>query len=425
MNMQDWRERADAVLPGGGLGNYDPSFFVRKGRGARVWDEDGNAYVDFLIGSGPLILGHCHPEIMECVQRQLTEGTSFFVNNAAAVELAEEICRAVACAEQVCLVTTGGEAVMYAIRTARAFTGKDLVVKFEGGFHGMVPESLMSLAPSRLENFPRPVPDSPGLTESAESNMLIAPFNDESFIQSLLDEFEKRVAAVIVEPFQRIIPPAPGFLQLLREECDRRGILLIFDEIVTGFRFAYGGAQEAYGVVPDLCTLGKIIGGGFPIAAVAGKREFMLHFDREKAKAADYLIHMGTLSGNPVAAVAGLKTLEILRREGSYAKLKSIGRRAQDLFARRLDEAGVTHLVLGHPTVFDIVFTGRHVRDYRGWKQADKPLNTLFQTELLRNGVLKPENKIYTSLAFTDEDFELTDLAASKAAREVARVAGI
>ncbi|MTI02522.1 aspartate aminotransferase family protein, partial [Roseibium sp. RKSG952] len=314
ISQTDWIERAKAVLPGGGFGNFDPSIFIRDGQGSRVWDEDGKEYVDLLIGSGPMLLGHGHPEVLEAVAEQMPKGMTFFANNARAIELAEEICSAVPCAEQIRYVSSGGEADMYAIRLARAFTGRDKIVKFEGGYHGMSAEAQMSLAPDRMVNFPQAVPDSAGIPESVQAEVLIAPFNDPDYIRSLLAEHGDEVAGIIVEPLQRIIPPEPGFLQLLREEADKYGIVLIFDEVVTGFRFAYGGAQELYGVTPDVATLGKIIGGGFPLAAIAGRADIMAHFDKAAVGADKWLMQLGTLSGNPVAAVAGLKTMEVLKR---------------------------------------------------------------------------------------------------------------
>jgi len=265
----DWAARARAVLPAGGFGNFDPGIFIRDGQGARVRDEDGREYVDLLIGSGPMLLGHGHPEVLEAVAQQLPKGMTFFANNTAGVELAEEICRAIPCAEQTRFLATGGEADMYAMRLARAFTGRDKILKFEGGYHGMSAEAQMSLAPARMVNFPQAVPDSAGIPEGVRADMLIAPFNDLAFLESLLAEHGGEIAGMIVEPLQRIIPAEDGYLATLRKLCDQYGIVLIFDEVVTGFRLAYGGAQEAFGVMPDLCTLGKIIGGGFPLAAVA------------------------------------------------------------------------------------------------------------------------------------------------------------
>ncbi|MEZ5759631.1 MAG: aminotransferase class III-fold pyridoxal phosphate-dependent enzyme [Paracoccaceae bacterium] len=418
--MQALAERARAVLPAGGFGNFDPSIFIREGKGSRVWDADGREYVDYLIGSGPMLLGHGHPEVLEVVAEQLPRGMTFFANNAPGVELAEEICRAVSCAEQVRFLSSGGEADMYAMRLARAFTGRDKIVKFEGGYHGMSAEAQMSLAPARLVNFPQAVPDSAGIPEAVRAEMLIAPFNDADYIEGLLKEHGDEVAGIIVEPLQRIIPPAPGFLQSVRALCDRYGIVLIFDEVVTGFRFAYGGAQEVYGVTPDLCTLGKIIGGGFPLAAVAGRKTIMDHFDKAIVGADRWLMMLGTLSGNPVAAVAGLKTMEILRRDGAFDTLRANGARLMAMFDRHLSAAGIAHRIVGHPTLFDVVFTDRDVRTYRDVQAADAAKNARFNAALRENGVFKSPGKVYPSLALTEADFALTDAAIEKATAAIA-----
>ena len=418
--MQALAERARAVLPAGGFGNFDPSIFIREGKGSRVWDADGREYVDYLIGSGPMLLGHGHPEVLEAVAEQLPRGMTFFANNAPGVELAEEICRAVSCAEQVRFLSSGGEADMYAMRLARAFTGRDKIVKFEGGYHGMSAEAQMSLAPARLVNFPQAVPDSAGIPEAVRAEMLIAPFNDPGYLEGLLKEHGDEVAGIIVEPLQRIIPPAPGFLQSVRALCDRYGIVLIFDEVVTGFRFAYGGAQEVYGVTPDLCTLGKIIGGGFPLAAVAGRKTIMDHFDKAIVGADRWLMMLGTLSGNPVAAVAGLKTMEILRRDGAFDTLRANGARLMAMFDRHLSAAGIAHRVVGHPTLFDVVFTDRDVRTYRDVQAADAAKNAKFNAALRENGVFKSPGKVYPSLALTEADFALTDAAIEKATAAIA-----
>lgn len=418
--MQELAERARAVLPAGGFGNFDPSIFIREGKGSRVWDADGREYVDYLIGSGPMLLGHGHPEVLEVVAEQLPRGMTFFANNAPGVELAEEICRAVSCAEQVRFLSSGGEADMYAMRLARAFTGRDKIVKFEGGYHGMSAEAQMSLAPARLVNFPQAVPDSAGIPEAVRAEMLIAPFNDADYIEGLLKEHGDEVAGIIVEPLQRIIPPAPGFLQAVRALCDRYGIVLIFDEVVTGFRFAYGGAQEVYGVTPDLCTLGKIIGGGFPLAAVAGRKTIMDHFDKAIVGADRWLMMLGTLSGNPVAAFAGLKTMEILRRDGAFDTLRANGARLMAMFDRHLSAAGIAHRIVGHPTLFDVVFTDRDVRTYRDVQAADAAKNARFNAALRENGVFKSPGKVYPSLALTEADFALTDAAIEKATAAIA-----
>ena len=411
LSQSDWSARAKQVLPGGGFGNFDPSVFIREGKGSRVWDENGKEYVDLLIGSGPMLLGHGHPEVLEAVADQLPHGMTFFANNALGVELAEEICRAVPCADQIRYVSSGGEADMYAIRLARAFTGRDKIVKFEGGYHGMSAEAQMSLAPARMINFPQAVPDSAGIPETVRAEMLIAPFNDMDFIRSLLAEHGNDVAGIIVEPLQRIIPPAPGFLQALREEADKYGICLIFDEVVTGFRFSYGGAQELYGVTPDICTLGKIIGGGFPLAAIAGRADIMAHFDKSAVGADKWLMQLGTLSGNPVAAIAGLKTMEILRRDGQYDTLRANGQRLMDMAAQTLSHRGVAHQIVGDPTLFEIVFTEAPVRDYRDVFRADTKAQALFNGVLMDRGVFKSPGKTYPCLALNEDDFALIGAA--------------
>ena len=412
-----WISRARAALPAGGFGNFDPSIVIREGRGSRVWDEDGNEYIDYLIGSGPMILGHDHPEVLEAVREQLSKGMTFFANNAAGIELAEEICKAVRCADQVRFLSSGGEADMYAMRLARAHKGRDKILKFEGGYHGMSAEAQMSLAPSRPANFPQAQADSAGIPEAVRADMLVAPFNDPDFLRGLLAERGHEIAGLIIEPLQRIIPPAPGFLEIVRTLCDEYGIVLIFDEIVTGFRFSYGGAQALYGVTPDLCTLGKIIGGGFPLAAVAGRKDIMAHFDRALVGGDRWLMMLGTLSGNPVAAVAGLKTLEILRRPGAYDALNANGERVQAMFAEHLSAQGIAHRIIGHPALFDIVFGERDIRDYRDVLQSDGARNVRFNAALRENGVFKSPGKTYPSLALTEADFKQTDSAIAAAAR--------
>lgn len=418
-SMTDWVERARAVLPAAGFGNFDASMVIARGQGARVWDEDGNEYIDYLIGSGPMLLGHGHPEVMEAVLEQLPLGMTFFANNARGIELAEAIVDAVHCCEQVRFVTSGGEADMYAIRLARAYTGKPRILKFEGGYHGMSAEAQMSLAPAREVNFPTPVPDSAGIPQGVADEMLVAPFNDLDAVAGLLDEHDE-IAAIIVEPLQRIIPARPGFLQGLRDLCDRHGVLLIFDEIVTGFRLAYGGAQERYGVTPDIVSLGKIIGGGFPLAALGASARIMAHFDKAMVGAEKWLMQLGTLSGNPVAAAAGLKTMEILRRPGQYEALRATGQRLTEMTSDALTEAGIAHRVAGDPTLFDIYFTSADPVDYRSARHDDPKCNEVWNATLRAHGVFKSPGKMYPSLALTEEDLAQTKQALCRAAQAVA-----
>jgi glutamate-1-semialdehyde 2,1-aminomutase len=416
----EWQQRARAVLPAGGFGNFDAGMIVDRGVGSRIWDMDGNEYVDYLIGSGPMLLGHGHPEVMEAVLAQLPKGQTFFANNTLGIELAEVICDAVPCAEQLRYVSTGGEADMYAIRLARAYTGREKIVKFEGGYHGMSAEAQMSLAPSKLVNFPQAVPDSAGIPSDVGENVLVAPFNDPVYIQSLLSEFGNDVAAIIVEPLQRIIPPTPGFLDLLRKECDRYGIVLIFDEVVTGFRLAYGGAQEYYGVTPDVTTLGKVIGGGFPLAAIVGRRDIMAHFDKSDVGSDKWLMQLGTLSGNPIAAAAGLKNLEILRRKGAYQRFIRIGETVSQMMEDALDQTGVPFHIVGHPTLFEVVFHEVQPLDYRMVQNGDAQAAQAWNATLHDNGVFKSPGKTYPSLILTDEDLAITQAAIEKAAEAVA-----
>ncbi|MEL6645611.1 MAG: aminotransferase class III-fold pyridoxal phosphate-dependent enzyme [Pseudomonadota bacterium] len=416
--QSEWIARAKAVLPAAGFGNFDPGIVIARGEGSHVWDEDGNEYIDYLIGSGPMLLGHGHPEVMEAVLEQLPKGMTFFANNAKGIELAEAIVGAVPCCEQVRFVASGGEADMYAIRLARAYTGRDKILKFEGGYHGMSAEAQMSLAPDIHVNFPQAVPDSAGIPQSVADEMLIAPFNDLAAVETLLSEHDD-IAAIITEPLQRTIPAAPGFLQGLRDLCDKHSVLLIFDEVVTGFRLAYGGAQERYGVTPDICTLGKIIGGGFPLAALGASAEVMQHFDKSIVGGDKWLMQLGTLSGNPIAAAAGLKTMEVLKRDGSYECLRDIGQALQNMQSGALTAAGIPHQICGDETLFDVFFTTGPCRDYRSAKHDEPARNATYNATLRRHGVFKSPGKLYPSLAITAEDLEKTKFAVEQAVRSI------
>ena len=413
-------ETAKRVLPAASFGNMAGDVVIREGRGGRVWDESGNEYVDFLLGSGPMLVGHGHPEVIAAVQEQVAQGTTFFANNRQGIALAEAIVDAVPCAEKVRFVSSGSEADAYAMRLARAFRKRDKILKFEGGYHGMSDYSLMSLAPKRPGNFPRALPDSAGIPQSVRDVMLIAPFNDVETVASLVREHKDELAGVIVEPFQRIIPPAPGFLQALRKLTAEHGIPLIFDEVVTGFRLAYGGAQEYYGVTPDICTLGKVIGGGFPLAAIAGRDDIMSHFDRAVVGDEGFLIQIGTLSGNPVAAVAGLANLEILKRPGAYDRIFATGRELMGTLGDLLKSAGIPAVVTGEPPLFDVVFTSGSVRDYRATLRGDAEMMRQFNRLLRERGILKGESKYYISLAHTAEDIRHTCEAWASAIDELA-----
>ena len=414
-------DKAKRVLPGGTFGNFPGDVVIREGRGGRVWDESGKEYVDFLLGSGPMLVGHGHPEVTAAAQAVIARGTTFFANNRYGIELAEAIVDAVPCAEQVRFVSTGSEADLYAMRAARAFKKRDKILKFEGGYHGMSDYSLMSLAPKRPGNFPQPIPDSAGIPRSLRDEILVAPFNDLEVTAGLVREHKDELAGIILEPFQRIVPPLPGFLEGLRKITADNDVLLIFDEVVTGFRLAYGGAQEYYGVVPDLCTLGKVIGGGFPLAAIAGRADIMAHFDRSAVGDEGFLMQVGTLSGNPVAAAAGLATLEILRQPGAYESLFSTGRELMAALTELLSRHGVTGQVIGEPPLFDAVFSGEPVRDYRGTLRGDADMLRRFNALLRERSILKGEQKYYVSLAHTPDDVRQTREAWASALEALAR----
>jgi glutamate-1-semialdehyde 2,1-aminomutase len=404
----DLVEQARRVLPGGSFGNMPAEVILKEGRGGHVFDEAGKEYVDFLLGSGPMFIGHAHPEVTAAVQSQVPLGTTFFGNNRHGIALAEAIVDAVPCAEQVRFVCSGTEADLYAMRAARAFRKRDKILKFEGGYHGMSDYALVSLAPKAPGNFPRGSIDSAGIPKSVADEMVVAAFNDIDMVRSLIEEQKDELAGVIVEPFQRLIPPKPGFLQALREVTAEHGIPLIFDEVVTGFRFAYGGAQEYYGVVPDLCTLGKIVGGGFALAAIAGRADIMKHFDRLAMTDEDFIFQVGTLSGNPVAAVAGLATLDVLKRPGTYEGVFANGRRLMDTLSELLKKHGIKAQVIGEPPLFDIIFTDQPIKDYRDTLKADTAILKRFNQALRARGIMKGDSKYYVSVAHTQADIDHT-----------------
>lgn len=415
----DLIEQARRVLPGGSFGNMPAEVVLKEGRGGRIFDESGKEYVDFLLGSGPMFIGHAHPEVTAAVQAQVPLGTTFFGNNRHGIALAEAIVEAVPCAEQVRFVCSGTEADLYAMRAARAFRKRDKILKFEGGYHGMSDYALVSLAPKSPGNFPRGSIDSAGIPKSVADEMVVAAFNDIDMVRSLIEEQKDELAGVIVEPFQRLIPPKPGFLQALREVTAEHGIPLIFDEVVTGFRFAYGGAQEYYGVTPDLCTLGKIVGGGFALAAIAGRADIMKHFDRLAMTDEDFIFQVGTLSGNPVAAVAGLATLEVLKRPGTYEGVFANGRKLMDTLSELLKKHRIKAQVIGEPPLFDIIFTDQPVKDYRDTLKADTALQKRFNQALRARGIMKGDSKYYVSVAHTQVDIDHTIGAWEEALKEI------
>lgn len=414
-------ERAREVLPSGSFGNMTSHLVVREGRGGHIWDEDGREFIDYVLGSGPMLLGHAHPAVIAAVQEQISRGTTFFAVNRLGIDLAEEISRSVACAERVRFVSSGTEADLYAVRLARAFTGKDKLLKFEGGYHGMGDWSLMSLAPRRQANFPNPIPDSPGIPKSVEGDVLVAPFNDLEAATHLIEANKDELGGVIVEPFQRLLKPVPGFLEGLRRLTAEHSIPLIFDEVVTGFRLAYGGAQEYFGVVPDLCTLGKICGGGFPLGVIAGRADIMALLDREQAGEERFVPQIGTLSGNPVAATAGLATLAELRQTGTYDRLFATGRELMLDLSEQMQRAGIAAQVVGMEPIFDVVFATGPMRTYRDLQRGNAVAAQKFNELLRERQIMKPESKYYISLAHSADDVAATKAAWASAINELVR----
>ena len=418
-------ERARRRLPGGVLGSSryadDVGFVVKHGKGSKIYDVSGREYIDYVMASGPMVLGHAHPAVVAAVREQLEGGTTYFMVTEPVIELAEEICRAVPCAEQVRFTSTGTEATFFALRLARAFTRRDKILKFEGGYHGSHDYSMMSSTPRSPKAFPAPVPDSSGIPHAIEADVLIAPYNDLATVEGIVATHADELAAVIIEPFQRLIPPQPGFLQGLRAITRRHGILLVFDEVVTGFRLAYGGAQQYYGVVPDIACVGKIVGGGFPLAAVCASADLMQPFDPARDGKGEFIAQSGTLNGNPIAAVAGLATLAELRKPGAYETLHGTGRRLMAGLAELAQKSGLPAQVVGEPVVFDILFTSEPVTDYRSLQKADGGLARAFTTELIKRGVVKNTQKMYMSLAHTDADVAKTLQACEDALKVLPR----
>jgi glutamate-1-semialdehyde 2,1-aminomutase len=426
--MGDQREllqTAERCLPGGCLGMMmlpaDLRMVMVRGQGSKVYDAADKEYLDFMLGSGPLLLGHCRPEVVEAVQREVARGATYFALNEPAIRLAETIVDAVPCGEAIRFQTTGSEATFAALRLARAYTGRDKVLKFEGGWHGGHDLGQLSGAPVEPPPFPEAAPDCDGITESARHDVLIAPFNDLETTAAIIESHHRDLAAVIVEPLQRALVPVAGFLPGLRDITRRLGIVLVFDEIVTGFRLAWGGAQERYGTLPDLACYGKVIGGGYPVSAVVGKRELLQLADPQQKGRGRYCFLSGTLTGNPIACAAGLATLQVLRQAGVYERLHQISRRLAEGLRQAGAAARIPLQVLGDGPVLQVFFTDdRPLRNHRDLLRADKKQAVAFGRELIRRGVYcTPGGKLYLSLAHTDEDIDRTTEIATAALRAI------
>jgi len=409
----EWLRRGQSVL-GGSLTSFvlpdSHAIVLSHGRGSRIVDVDGREYIDYVLGSGPLLLGHAHPAVVEAVSRQAALGSTFYTLTPAAIELAEEIVRAVPCAEVVKFVSSGSEATFHALRIARAYTGRTKVLKFEGGFHGTHDYALMSAFPPEPSDYPAARPDSAGIPAPVAETVLVSRWNDLELTRTIIEQHAEHLAAVMCEPLQRAVPPAPGFLSGLRELTQRYSILLIFDEVVTGFRLAYGGAQERYGVVPDLATFGKALSGGYPLAAVAGRREIMSVTDFGRRARGEPLAYLsGTLNGNPLAAAAGLATLAVLRQPGVYEHLYRITERLKAGVRELAAERGLPLQVIGDGPLFQVIFAEEEPRDYDGLLRADRERAVRFGLACLERGLfVNPGEKFYVSLAHSDDDVDRT-----------------
>jgi glutamate-1-semialdehyde 2,1-aminomutase len=412
-------ERAQRVIPGGvnspvrafrAVGG-EPRFVARAG-GARLWDADGNELVDYMLSWGPLILGHAPPEVVRAVQAAAEDGTSYGAPTEREVELAEEIARAVPSVESVRLVSSGTEAAMSALRVARAFRGRTAIVKFAGCYHGHA-DALLVQAGSGVATLG--LPDSPGVPEAWTRDTLVAPYNDLGAVEQLFGARGPEIAAVIVEPVagnMGVVPPRDGFLAGLRRLCDAQGALLIFDEVITGFRVGRGGAQARYGVRPDLTLLGKIVGGGLPLAAYGGRRDVMA-----LVAPAGPVYQAGTLSGNPLATAAGLATLRALD-ERLYAELDDRTGRLVDGLVAAAGAAGVPVQANRVGSMATLFFAREPVVDYASAMRADREGYGRFFRAMLGRGVYLPPAQFeafFLSRAHTDADLELTLAAAREA----------
>lgn len=410
-------EKAKKILPGGvnspvrafrSVGT-DP-IFVKRAKGAYVWDEDGNRYIDYIGSWGPMILGHAHPRILKALRGKIKDGTSFGASTELEVKMAELITKIVPSIEMVRMVNSGTEATMSAIRLARAFTGKEKIIKFEGCYHGHGDAFLIKAGSGAMT---LGVPDSPGVPAAVASGTLTARYNDPQSVERLVDAHRGEIAAIIVEPIvgnMGCIPPRQGFLEGLRAICDRETILLIFDEVMTGFRVALGGAQELYGVKPDLTTLGKVIGGGLPVGAYGGKREIM-----QMVAPAGPVYQAGTLSGNPLAMAAGYEMLTILSRQRRiYKKLEELGRRLEEGIQEVLERSGLPYQFNRVGSMFTLFFTDQPVTDYDSAKTSNTNHFSRYFRRMLESGILLPPSQFEAAFISTNHRNEeiTTTLAA-------------
>lgn len=410
MRQAELLRDAGKFLAGGGLGLFvlppELNLVVARGAGSRVWDVAGREYIDYHLSSGPALLGHAHPAVTAAVEAQIPKGTTYFFLNEPEIELARRMVDAIPCADVVHYTGSGTEATFYALRIARAFTKRDKVLKFEGAWHGMHDYGLWGTVPQAPSDYPRAKPDSVGVPRETGDTVLVTPFNETARAVEMIERHAKELAAVIVEPLQRVLLPEPGFLEAVRDVTKKHRIVLIFDEIVTGFRIAWGGAQEKYGVVPDLACYGKAVSGGFPLAAIAGNGEVMSVLDARKRPRAEVVWATNTLNGNPVCAAAGCAALDVLSKPGIYDRLRQVGSRLR----KGIVESGARHgfavQAPGEDAVFGVRFTDRKpLRTWMDLTTANKDLGLRWALELLKRGLLvNPNEKFYISIAHTDAD---------------------
>lgn len=390
----------------------DP-LFIARARGSKIYDVDGNGYIDYVLSWGPMILGHSHPSVVKALKSAIEKGTSFGAPTPLEVELAQRVIAVYPSMEKIRMVSSGTEATMSAIRVARGHTGRDKIIKFEGCYHGHA-DGLLVKAGSGALTFG--VPDSPGVPKSYAQNTLTLPFNDSDKFRALLKREGKSIACVILEPVVGNIGcvlPKPGFLETIRKETRRYGIVLIFDEVMTGFRVSYGGAQAYYGIKPDMTCLGKVIGGGMPVGAYGGKREIMSRVAPEGP-----VYQAGTLSGNPIAMTAGIETLKILSAKGTYEKLEMTMEHLEEGLRDAAKRAGVKTKFYRAGTMFCTYFTEREVVDYATAKTSDTGKFARFFRGMLRRGINIAPSQFeagFLSLAHTRKDIEKTIQAAYEA----------
>lgn len=381
--------------------------FIDHARGSRITDVDGNTYLDYVCSWGPGILGHAHPEVIQAVQKACEDGLTYGAPTEKELLLAELIHEAMPSVEKVRLVSSGTEAVMSAIRVARGYTGRDLIIKFKGNYHGHSDGLLVKAGSAALTTA---VPDSSGVPASYTQNTLVALYNDPDSVRELMDKYGEQVAAIIVEPVAAnmgVVLPENGFLQFLREITKKFKALLIFDEVITGFRLGFGGAQEYFGISPDMTTMGKIVGGGMPMAAYGGRREIM-----DMVSPVGPVYQAGTLSGNPIATTAGIVTLRILKEHPEY--YGEIGKKAErlaDAFRRRAERTGEKIWVNQIGSLLSAFFTAGPVRDYDSAVTSDTKAYAEYFGRMLEQGVYVAPSQfeaMFVSAAHTDEDIEET-----------------